>query len=195
MKATVGAALLVAAVTTGAAAQVQSAYTPLDLDKCRHSRGKQVEDYGHWRCRGYGGVPVHVGAGDQRSYVSFGRNAGNEPAAEQTLAAFNSTGKALEWRLHRDADGRLRPFATILRWNTTVSGDDGEPVRGQVLVVTRMGPGPVCHIGYVDGRANADANDLARRIADEHAARFRCGTDKPIVLGQRGPGFSGPYHE
>jgi len=45
----------------------------------------------------------------------------------------------------------------------------------------------------VDGRQNANALDLARRIADQHARTFRCGKDKPIVLGEKGPGFSGPY--
>jgi hypothetical protein len=193
MKTIVGAALLLIAATAGAAAQVEFAYTPLDLDKCRHTRGKDVEDYGSWRCRGYGDVAVQVSGGDQRSYVSYGRNAAKEPAARQTLASFNSQGKTIEWRLNRAADGTRKPFAAIMRWNTTVSGDAAEAVRGQVLVVTRLAPGAVCHIGYVDGRANADANALARRIADENAASFRCGADKPIVLGHKGPGFSGSY--
>jgi hypothetical protein len=151
-----------------------------------------VEDYGSWWCRGYGDVVVQVSGGDQRSYVSYGRNAAKEPAARQTLASFNSQGKTIEWRLKRGADGSLKPFASIMRWNTTVSGG-AEPVRGQVVVVTRLEPGAVCHIGYVDGRANPDANVLARRIADENAASFRCGTDQPIVLGQKGDGFSGSY--
>jgi hypothetical protein len=62
-----------------------------------------------------------------------------------------------------------------------------------VLVVTRLGPGGVCHVGYVDGRANANANELAAQIADQHARIFRCGRDKPLILGDKGPGFSGPY--
>jgi hypothetical protein len=45
----------------------------------------------------------------------------------------------------------------------------------------------------VDARQNANAIDLAREIADQHARTFRCGSDKPIVLGEKGPGFSGPY--
>jgi hypothetical protein len=65
--------------------------------------------------------------------------------------------------------------------------------RGEVLVVTRLGPEGVCHVGYVDGRQNTDATTLARAIADRHARAFRCGKDKPIVLGDKGPGFSGPY--
>jgi hypothetical protein len=54
-----------------------------------------------------------------------------------------------------------------------------------VLVVTRLGPGGVCHVGYVDARANAaNANELARQIADEHARTFKCATDKPVILGK-----------
>jgi hypothetical protein len=48
----------------------------------------------------------------------------------------------------------------------------------------------VCHVGYVDALANHDADALARKIADERARAFRCGTDKPVILGETGPGFS-----
>ncbi|MEP7032020.1 MAG: hypothetical protein ABI830_13885, partial [Pseudolabrys sp.] len=70
-----------------AAAQSQtiaSVYSALDLDKCRHTKGKQEEDYGEWHCNGYGGIAVHVSAGDQRTYVSYGANAKKELAAKQT---------------------------------------------------------------------------------------------------------------
>lgn len=183
-----GASLLAA---PGMAQSVVSATTKLDLDKCRHARGKAEEDYGEWRCQGYGGIPVHVAAGDQRIYVSFGRNAKEEPAAAQTLTAFNGEGGSIEWRGERGKDGKLKPFAAIMPWSTTVSGD-GEPVRGRMLVITRLGPGAVCHVGYVDAQANADAAVLARRIADETARTFKCGSEKPRILGQRGPAFSGP---
>ena len=171
---------------------IESAYTALDLDKCRHTKGKQEEDYGEWRCTGFGGIAVYVSAGDQRTYVSYGRNAKSEPAAKQTLASFNGEGKKIEWRAERGNDGKLKPFATIMRWSTTVSSGDG-PVEGEVLVVTRLAPGGICHVGCVDAKANPDANALAQKLADEHARKFRCGADKPIVLGKKGVGFSGPY--
>lgn len=57
---------------------------------------------------------------------------------------------------------------------------------GRILVVTRLGPDGTCHVGYVDAVANTDANDLARKIADENARTFRCGKDKRIVLGKTG---------
>ena len=97
----------------------------------------------------------------------------------------------VEWRLEKQPTGKTRPFATILRWNVRAEGDVMRST-GRALVVTRLGPGGVCHVGYVDARANPDANELARRIADEHARTFRCGKDKRIVLGNRSPGFAPP---
>lgn len=194
MRPALAAAMLAGAILHAAPAAAQtaaSATTKLDLDKCRHTPGKAEEDYGEWRCQGYGGIPVHVAAGDQRVYVSFGRNAKKEPAAQQTLTAFNGEGDSIEWRGERGKDGKLKPFVAIMSWSTTVSGGD-EPVRGRMLVITRLGPGAVCHVGYVDAQANADAVVLARKIADETARAFKCGLDKPQILGDRGPGFSGP---
>jgi hypothetical protein len=166
----------------------ESSYTDFNIKKCRHSPGKEVEDYGEWHCKGLPGIAVHMSAGDQRIYVSYGNNAKAEPAASQTLASFNGEGSRIEWRLEKG-----KPFATIMRWSTTVTNEKGDPVRGSVLVVTRLGAGGVCHVGYVDGGANRNANELARKIADERARNFVCGKDKPIVLGEQGPGFSGPY--
>ena len=191
----VSAALAIVALAPAAAESavgVTSAITRLDLKRCRHIRGRAAEDYGSWRCAGYRGMQILVSAGDQRVTVSYGARAARELAARQTLAAFNSTGRAVEWRLEQGPSGRSRPFATILRWNTTTVDPDNDdrPFAGQVLVVTRLGPGGVCHVGYVDGRANPNADELARAIAERHARGFRCGTDKPIVLGARGKGFS-----
>jgi hypothetical protein len=180
---------------TSKPAAIERAFTPLNLKTCRHTRGKEPEDYGSWRWAGYAGIPVRVSAGDQRIYVSYGPRAASEPAARQTLASFNSEGSTIEWRIERRQGGKPRAFATILRWNSTVAQDSGTPYRGQMLVVTRLGPGGVCHVGYVDGRANANANELAAQIADSHARTFTCGRDKPMVLGERGTGFSGAYED
>jgi hypothetical protein len=192
LQAAIALSLIAFAAEPALSQTAASAYTSLDLKKCRHTAGKDVEDYGEWSCAGHGGIGVYVSGGDQRSYVSYGRNPKKEPAAKQTLASFNGEGEKIEWRGERGADGTLKPYATIMRWGTTVSTGD-EPVKGQVLVVTRLGPGGVCHVGYVDARANPDANALAQKIADENARKFKCGADKQIVLGNKGPGFSGPY--
>lgn len=168
----------------------ESVRTKLVLDKCRHTTGSADEDYGSWLCKGYAGIAVYVTTGDQRSYLSYGPKAKTEPAAAQTLAAFNSLGKTIEWRLDRTANGKLRPFATIVRWNTTTA-QGVDPVRGQMLVVTRLAPGAICQVGYVDASANANAHSLAQKIADERARKFRCDKDLPVAAG-KGAAFGLP---
>jgi hypothetical protein len=195
----VALALGLAGAAPAATQSIGSAYTDYDTKLCPHKAGREVEDYGEWRCKGLDGMAVRVSAGDQRMTMSFGPHAKDEPAAAQTLQGFNDVYKArLEWRFARGTDGRIRPFAAIVRWNTFLLDEreelaaSGRPktVRGQVLVVTRLGPRGVCHVGYVDALANRDANEIARRIADEKARAFRCDADKPVIVGETGPGFS-----
>lgn len=200
-------AAIVTAVLGGApppamAETIDSAYTRFDAKSCQHRRGREVEDYGTWRCRGYAGIAVVLSAGDQRMQVTFGRPKPDEDhAASQTFPGFNDVYEgSVEWRYEKRRRGLPRPFATILSWNV-MTDDDREkatgPVKasGRVLVVTRLGPGGVCHVGYVDARADPDANALARRIADEHARTFVCGKDKRIVLGTVGKGVAMPTDE
>jgi hypothetical protein len=177
-------------ISSAGAQTIESAYTDFDAKKCHHTSGKMEEDYGEWLCVGYEGIPIRMWAGDQRIMISYGPRAMLEPAARQTLAAFNGEGPRIEWRIEKDQSGSRKPFATIMRWSTTTLDNKQDQVKGQVLVVTRLGVAGVCHVGYVDGRANPNANDLAREISDKYAREFVCGKDKPIVLGDKGPGFS-----
>ncbi len=91
----------------------------------------------------------------------------------------------MEWRGEALPGGKIKPFATILRWNVVTESDQVNargPITatGRVLVVTRLAPGGVCHVAYIDARSNPKANELARKIADEKARDFRCGTDEPV---------------
>lgn len=169
---------------------IESVYTDLDLDKCRHTSGRDVEDYGFWRCKGFADIAVRVSAGDQRTYVSYGEKAVDEPAAGQTFPGFNSVGKGkIEWRVQRTPTGEARPFATILRWHIKLD-QDRKPSRGRVLVVTRLAD-QVCHVGYVDALANENANALARELADKRARTFDCEKDKRVILGRHGDSVAG----
>jgi hypothetical protein len=186
-----GAAFALALASAPALGQaIESAYSKFDAKACKHTKGTEPEDYGSWACPGHAGMRVLLSAGDQRMYVSFGSK--DNLAAGQTFPGFNDVYEGtVEWRIEKPASGKPRPFAAILRWNV-VTPEDREktsgPVSssGRVLVVTRLGPGGSCHVGYVDARANPDANELARRLADEHARSFRCGKDKRIVAGIKG---------
>jgi hypothetical protein len=165
-----------------AAAENLSVYSKIDLDACREIPPAPDDplESGAWWCDGYAGIPVYVSEGDLRFFVSYGENAPDELAAKTTLPAFNHIGETIEWRL--DPDGR--PFATILRFFTETG--DGAP-DDQVLVLTRLGgPGQTCHIGYVDARANPDANALAREVVDNGAAEFDCDRESPLQYGLSG---------
>ena len=46
-----------------------------------------------------------------------------------------------------------KPFAIIQRWHIADNADEdknGRPTAKPMLVVTRLPPGPVCHVAYVD---------------------------------------------
>src|SRR5262249_56544880 len=108
------------------------------------------------------GITVLINAGDQRMTMSFGSRARSEPAAAQTLQGFNGINRGrIEWRVARKPGRRSPPFAAIVGWSTLLvdeRGVAGKSAKGHVLVVTRLGPGGVCHIGYVDALANANAD-------------------------------------
>lgn len=190
MRRVIAGLLVFAALATTAlpasAQEIFSAYTKFDADKtCKHTKGTDVEDYGSWRCPGYDRLLVFLSAGDQRMQVSFGtsaKKAQDEVAAGETFPGFNSVYEGtVEWRVEKLPNGKTRPFATILRWNTRTDADaqrDDGKSNGRTLVVTRLNPGGVCHVGYVDARTPG-ANEAARKLADEKARGFKCGTDDP----------------
>lgn len=168
----------------------ESVYSALDLNEtCELQEDPEnTGDNATWRCRGYNGIPIYVAEGDLRFFVSFGDQARDEPAASQSLGPWNRLGSTIEWVLE---DGK--PVATILRWHTDVPADaagdkaadaDGF-YRGQVLVITQLGHGKTCHIGYVDARASKKANHLARDAAGLLAGIWDC-TSEPKLLGGGG---------
>ena len=188
-----GAVLMLAFAAVPTVGQtIESAYTKFNTKNCKHARGVDVESYGSWVCPGYAGLRVRLSAGDQRMFVTYGAWQEDDLARSQTFPGFNDVYQGtVEWRIEKAPDSKTRPFATILRWNVVLPQDRDRasgPVQpnGRVLVVTRLGPGGVCHVGYVDARANPAARALARKIADERARQFRCGNDKRIVLGKVG---------
>ncbi|CAN5383866.1 hypothetical protein BH10PSE11_BH10PSE11_30680 [soil metagenome] len=174
----------------GQTAQNISSYTSTADKDCRKLSGGSADDDGGTRvCPGPAGLVVLVSEGDLRETVSAGRNAkaaSNEPAAQARFGPFSSTTPIIEWR--RTARDQS-PFAIIQRWHLADIDDedkDGRPRTKQVLVVTRLVPGAVCHVAYIDVKANPNPNDLAREAADTLARGFTCGTDKVKAVGTSG---------
>jgi len=179
-----------AMVLQSSAETIGSSYTSTAPKDCRvRSAGNGVDDSTVRVCPGKNGLVVLISEDDLRETVSVGRNrisASKEPAAQAWFGPFNSTTHTVEWRA---ANGR--PYAIIQRWHIADNADedkDGRPIAKQMLAVTRLAPGPVCHVAYVDVAANPDANELARKAADELARHFKCGKDAVKVVGNSGRG-------
>ena len=138
-------------------------------------------------CKGVGGFVVRIFDVDERQTLSFGKTlkaAAKEPAANEGFGPFNHVGDTLEWRLR---DGK--PFATVMRWFVADNDDtttDGRPKDKPILVVSRLSP--ACRVAYIDAGANPDANELARKAADEKTATFTCGKDEATIVGKPGRG-------
>ena len=167
-----------------------SSYTSTAPKDCR-TVGKPENGSTTQVCPGKSGLVVVISEDDLRQTVSVGPNrlaASKEPAAETWFAPFNSTGNTVEWRA---VDGR--PFAIIQRWLIADNADpdkNGRPTVKPVLAVTRLPPGPVCHVAYIDGQANRNPNELAREAADKFARDFKCGKDEVKVIGEKGAAVS-----
>ena len=186
----IGLAVLMTCIgLNGAAAQsMGSTYSSTAPKDCRQV-GKPSELDGSTTrvCPGKNGLIVLIAEDDLREIVSVGRNrkaAAEEPAAKVWFAPFNSSEATVEWR-----SAGTKPFAMIQRWHIADSTDpdkQGRPNTKAMLVVTRLPPGPVCHVAYVDAIANPTANELARKAADDFARSFTCGKDAVKIIGTRG---------
>ena len=165
-----------------------SSYTSTAPKDCRvTSAGTEVDDSTIRTCPGKGGLVVLISEDDLRETVSVGRNraaAKKEPAAGVWFGPFNSTEHTVEWLA---VNGK--PFAIIQRWHIAdISDEDkkGRPIAKPMLAVTRLSPGQVCHVAYIDAQANPNPNELARKAADELARDFKCGKDEVKVIGETG---------
>jgi hypothetical protein len=179
--------ILLGAPSLAAANTIGSVYTSTTDNDCRKASNLKIDgdDYAAERtCRGPAGLVVVKNEDDLRETITVGRSASaadKEPAASQGFGPFNSTTNTIEWRVIGG-----KPFAMIQRWHIADNDDpekNGPPKSKQMLVVTRLPPGAVCHVAYIDVTANPEANELARKAADELARGFDCKTDKVSVIG------------
>jgi hypothetical protein len=178
-------------ISPASAQTFSSSYTSTAPKDCR-TVGKPGDSGSTTQvCPGKSGLVVLISEDDLRQTVSVGPDraaAAREPAAESWFAPFNSTAPTVEWRA---VDGK--PFAIIQRWLIADNNDldkAGTPTSKPVLAVTRLPPGPVCHVAYIDGQANRNANEVARQAADEFARDFKCGKDEVKVVGEKGAAVS-----
>ena len=182
-----GLSLLTVLTLASPAPANDSSYTDLDLDACETLAEDPMGV--SLKCDGYGEFPVYFKEGDLRQSVIFGKvDRELIEVAFESFSAFNRVNTKIEWRLN----GAGTPVAAILRWFIENPGPSGSPSpesTGQVLVISRVGtaayPGS-CFVGMVDAKATADANSVARQVADDIADTFDCGMQPPEWYGKRG---------
>jgi hypothetical protein len=184
--------LAVATFASHAAPQpiVVSSYSSMAAANCWiEGPPVRVEDSPTRVCRGKATLVVLVSKDDKHETVSVGHNrveAAKEPAAQTFFGPFNSALPAIEWRIAGN-----NPLAMIQRWRIAdvvdqATSNGGGPDAKPLLVVSRLPPGGVCPVAYVDAQANPNADELARQAADQIARDFKCGTDQAKVLGTPG---------
>lgn len=184
----IAAVLLAGFCQAAAAGEISSAYTDIDTEKNCATFASADGGEGDWAnmvCHGWLGYPVLIYSGDLRESVFYGFPPGGDLApAWESFSAFNSTGPKIEWRIETEGP-RSTPFAAIHRW--FVSADPENPAKQtEVLVVEKVGQiheRDGCAVGLVLATGNPQANDAARRIADERARSFVCGVDQRVIVG------------
>jgi hypothetical protein len=190
------AALALACLSHAATAgEISSAYTDLDAEKDCTVFASAEEGEGEWAnlvCNGYRGYPVLIYSGDLRESVFYGYPPGGDLAPTwESFSAFNSAGAKIEWRIETD-NGRAIPYAAIHRWFVSANAEKPDS-QTEVLVVEKVGQidqRDGCAVGLVLATGNPQANQAARKIADDRARNFICGEDLRVIVGDPMPDFS-----
>ncbi len=164
------------------AAEPQSRYSSIENKACKFQPiGKQVgdDDDQSKTCPGLGEAQVLVRAFGTRVRIGFAWR--GAPAVKPVPAVVEawSAGSKVEWRGTGPAAG-FAPYAATVRM--LFPKEDSPQVGQQVLAVMRVARGEACLVGAVDIRANRNAYELARAMADR-APAFTCGKDRPAVAG------------
>lgn len=180
--------LALAGLCHGARADgISSAYTDLDWKKDCVTYAQADEGEGDWAdlaCSGYRGYPVLIAYDDARESLFYGFPPGGDMTSVwESFSGFNSSGARVEWRIETRGEKAV-PFAAIHRRSVS-NGEDGSKPTEVLLVarVAQMDARQSCSVGLVLATGNPQANDQARKLADEKARAFACGKDKRIIIG------------
>lgn len=198
-----GIIIFAASINHANSTNIDSAYTKLNFEGgCVWEKPASEEEAGMGGsavCAGYnyhGSTwPVYFAESDIRQFVSFG-NITDLNSLAGGFSQWNSVNTTIEWRLKNG-----KPYATILRWFidnvNSNTGNADKKTQGNVLVISKVAQAnnsDSCVIGYVDTRANKNANVLARQVADKFGESFVCRLDEARFYGKRGK-YSGTPNE
>lgn len=143
----------------------QSAFTALDMRKCRTIEESDEGPYWRGSCPGYAGWKIQWYESDLRQSLTLIDKAGHETDLNLSIlvgkGAFNNlAGGSIEWR----GPDATTPDSLIVRMEVDHPEDVGGPRRPiSRLAVVRLAPTP-CVVGVVE--PTRDQNAKARAIAD-----------------------------
>jgi hypothetical protein len=148
-------------------------FTPTQGAACTKLRFDR--EFSLFRCPGPNGYSVMIGDTITRLGLEFGPRGHEKALLDDDLRwapAGNGAGDQIEWHISNG-----KPFAAIV--DTWRQPDDGGKPIEEILVakVTQSGS---CRVGTVSAHI-PDAINIARKLADSRAERFRCGTDKSVT--------------
>ena len=163
--------VLVLGVTTTLAQSNRSVYTTLEAKQCRTLRSNSSEagDY-LGKCPGVAGYTLLVSEGDLRQNIEIVTPRGAKHSLdlwEVVSGGFSSLGPKAEWRMAKQK-GKLSPVALIVRYNASENAADSTKTNSY-LAVAKITADAVCVTDKISPSANA--NELARRAADEAATK------------------------
>jgi len=192
MRALIAGLLLIGLGSAANAEEIKSVYTEINVERdcTTFDIATDGGEFANLACNGYGGYPVLIYSGDLRESLHYGFPGAGDHVWE-SFSGFNSTGPKIEWRVAIDG-GRAIPFAAIHRWFVSADPEDSSK-HTEVLVVEKVGQVKEqdgCAVGLVMASGNPQANETARKIADEQARGFACGADERVVVGDNLPEFS-----
>lgn len=176
------AAALVCA--TAARAEIVSEYTEFDADKGCSAYRTAPDDEGDWAdlaCAGYRGYPVILTYTDLRYVAYYGLPPEGELPRQPGFHPFNHPGTRIEWRIDRQ-ERTETPFAAIHRWFLNIGDAGARDI--EILTVSKvatMEDRSACFVGFVMASGNGQANEEARRIADETARDFDCASNERVI--------------
>ena len=160
-----------------ATVKINSVYTPLAGKSCVLVKEDKETGNSLQRCPGVANSKVLVAYDDQRMSITLVLEEGK---AEQPLdlwtvvtKSFSSLGASAEWRVMQDSKKAV-PLALIVRVNATSS--DGK--KSSYLAIAKVSADQACVVDVIAVASDRDANQRARRSADQSA-------DKPCLRGEK----------
>ena len=148
---------------------IESEYSAIDPDSCQTIQLDKETGAATLTCPSYNNIPVFVYQTDGRYSVSIGKKLNNDDGI--IGLDLGKLGDKLEWRSRNN-----ELFAAIYRHHILYFDNAPEPL-DSVLVVRKMSENVAsCTTAVVDSNV-PNANEVARRLADEKVADFECGVD------------------